>query len=252
MPTLFVHFFESLATQPPALSWSSDCSGENTFVNSTHPIIPGHYEYVPDPAGEGTVFHGRLTEDLTIEDPESVHLHPDIYFDEFHPGSFEVSLDVWVDDLEPKVLGPYREKPWLNIVTIFDRTKRTGDSRFEPSVMTNLVGAPGAYFLQTYSISPSEGGTFFEQEPDAPVFPTGQWVSVKVDVDMKTARVRTYQNGVLVSQGPYKSRLGLAGAHMGLYANRLMKQATVYNRSCAIAVRPSLEPVAANSQTSKD
>jgi hypothetical protein len=229
---------EPATTQSPVFSWSSDCSSESTFVNSTHPTIPGHYEYVPDPAGEGTVFRGRLTEDLEIDDPASVHLHPDTYFDRFHPGSFAVGVDVWVDDLRPDVLGPYRDKPWLNVVTIFDRTTLTGDSRFEPSVMTNLVGSPRAYFLQTYSMSPSEGGTFFDRASNAPVFPTGRWVSVKVDVDVTTARVRTYQDGVLVSEGPYKSRPGLAGGHMGLYANRLMKRATVYNRRCAITVRP--------------
>jgi hypothetical protein len=225
-------------------SWSSDCSSESSFINSTHPIIDGHYEYVPDPDGEGLVFRGRLTEDLKIDDNESVHLHPDIYFGSFHPGSFTVSVDVWVDDLRPDVLGPYRDKPWLNVVTIFDRTPLTGDIRFEPSVMTNLVGSPGDYFLQTYSLAPSEGGTFFDRAPAALVFPTGRWVSVKVDVDVMTASVRTYQDGLLVSEGPYKSRPGLAGVHMGLYTNRLMKQATVYNRSCAITVSPSPEPIA--------
>ena len=221
-----------------AFLWSSDCSNESTFVNSTHPIVPGHYEYVSGPAGEGSVFRGRLTEDLKIDDPESVHLHPDIYFDRFYPGSFTVSVDVRVESLKPDVLGPYRDKPWLNVVTIFDRTTLTGDQRFEPSVMTNLVGSPGAYFLQTYSMSPSQGGTFFDRASTGPVFPTGQWVSVKVDVDVTASRVRTYQDGVLVSEGPYKSRPGLAGAHMGLYTNRLMKQVTIFNRSCAITVRP--------------
>jgi hypothetical protein len=118
--------------------------------------------------------------------------------------------------------------------------------------MTNLVGSPGAYFPQTYSMSPSDGGTFFDREPDAPVFPTKQWVSVKVDVDIKTASVRTYQNDVLVSQGRYKSLPGLAGAHLGLYTNRLMKQATVYNRSCAITVRPSLEPEDVSLEKARD
>ncbi|MFN7733472.1 MAG: hypothetical protein ACK5OB_16365, partial [Pirellula sp.] len=173
-----------------------------------------------------------------VEDPESVHLHPDIYFDQFHAGSFTFRFDVWVEDLEPNELGPYREHPWLNVLTVFDRTTRTGDNRFEPSVMTNLVGKPGAYSLQTYSMSPDEGGTFFENNANAPSFPTRQWVSIKVDVDVQSAIVRTYQDGALVSEGPYKSRPGIAGAHMGLYTNRRITQATVYNRACEIAVRP--------------
>jgi hypothetical protein len=61
---------------------------------------------------------------------------------------------------------------------------------------------------------------------------------VTVDVNVSAMRVRTYQDGVLVSEGPYKARLGLAGAHMGLYTNRKMNQATVYNRNCKITVRP--------------
>lgn len=225
-----------------AYVWKSDCSGEETFVNSTHPILPGHYEYVVDPAGTQLVFRGRLTDAFKVDDPESVHLHPDIYFDEFHPGSFTVEFDVWVDDLVPEELGPYREKPWLNVLTVFDRTTRSGDERFEPSVMTNLVGKPGAYYLQTYSISPQDGGTFFEKGATKPIFPIGQWVSIKVDVDVKSAIVRTYQNGELVSEGPYKSRPGIAGAHMGLYTNKLIEQATVYNRACQISVRSSAEP----------
>jgi endoglucanase len=223
-----------------AYVWKSDCSGEKTFVNSTHPILSGHYEYVVDPAGTQLVFRGRLTDAFKVDDPESVHLHPDIYFDQFHPGSFTVGFDVWVDDLVPEELGPYREKPWLNVLTVFDRTTRSGDERFEPSVMTNLVGKPGAYYLQTYSISPQDGGTFFEKVATTPIFPLGQWVSIKVDVDVKSAIVRTYQNGELVSQGPYKSRPGIAGAHMGLYTNRLVSKATVYNRACEISVRPAV------------
>jgi hypothetical protein len=229
---------DSNSTKSPVFSWASDCSAENTFVNSHHSIILGHYEYVPDPNGKGTVFRGRLTEDFKIDDPESVHLHPDIYFSEFHPGSFTVSFDVWVDDLRPDVLGAYREKPWLNVVTTFDRTKLTGDSTFAPSVMVNLVGSPGEYFLQTYSLSPASGGTFLEKLPTTPIFPTGKWVSVTVDVSTLTMRVRTYQDGILVSEGPYKTRPGLAGGHMGLYTNRKMNQATVYNRNCKITVRP--------------
>lgn len=137
---------------------------------------------MPDPDGTGTVFRGRLTEDFENDDPESVHLHPDVYFDAFRPGTFTVRFDVRVDDLRPDVLGPYRDKPWLNVVTLFDRTTRTGDPTFAPSVMVNLVGSPGAYFLQAYSMSPDTGGTFFEKLPGTPVFPTGRRVSVKVDV----------------------------------------------------------------------
>jgi hypothetical protein len=176
----------SAKTQGAAFSWSSDGSGEDTFVNSHHPVIPGHYEFVPDPTDTGTVFRGRLTDDFENDDSESVHLHPDVYFDEFRPGSFTVSFDVRVEDLRPDVLGPCRDKPWLNVVTMFDRTKLTGDTTFAPSSM----------------------------------------------------RVRTWQDGVLVSEGPYKGRPGLAGVHMGLYVNRQMKVATVYNRRCEISVRP--------------
>ena len=125
----------------------------------------------------------------------------------------------------------------------------SGDERFEPSVMTNLVGTPGSYYLQTYSISPQDGGTFFEKDATTPIFPLGQWVSIKVDVDVKSAIVRTYQNGELVSQGPYKSRPGIAGAHMGLYTNRLVSKATVFNRACEISVRlavPSQESAKAD------
>ena len=219
-------------------SWSSDCSAESTYVNSHHPTIPGHYEYVPDPDGKGMVFRGHLSEDFKVEDPQKVHLHPEIYFNEFHPGNFSISFEVRVDDLLPNVLGPYTDKPWLNVVTAFDRTKLTGDANFNPSVMVNIVGSPGAYFLQTYSMSPAGEGTFFEKLPSAPIFPTRKWVLIKVEVDVSALCVRTYQDGILVSEGPYKTRPGLAGLHMGLYTNRLMQRATVYNRNVKISVQP--------------
>ena len=93
-------------------------------------------------------------------------MHPDIYFDRFLPGSITVSFDVKVDDLTPSELGPYGENPWLNVVTLFDETTRAGGTTFHPSVMVNLVGTPGQYRLQAYSISPAGAGTFFDKLKD--------------------------------------------------------------------------------------
>jgi uncharacterized protein YndB with AHSA1/START domain len=218
--------------------WKGDCSSEAAFVNSSHPTIPGHYEYELDAnePGRGLVFAGRLTPDFTTTDPEKFHMHPDIYFDRFIPGSITVSFDVKVDDLTPSELGPYGEHPWLNVVTLFDETTRAGGTTFHPSVMVNLVGKPGQYRLQAYSISPAGAGTFFDKLKDAPVFPTGKWVTVRVEADVKTKQVRVYQDNVLVSAGPYLGKPGLAGAHMGLYANRKMTRATVFNDNITIAV----------------
>ena len=221
-----------------AFVWKGDCSSEAAFVNSSHQIIPGHYEYLPDTnaPGRGLVFAGHLTPDFTTTDPEKFHLHPDIYFDRFLPGSITVSFDVKVDDLVPSELGPYGENPWLNAVTLFDETTRAGGTTFHPSVMANLVGSPGQYRLQAYSISPAGAGTFFDKLKDAPVFPTGKWVTVRVEADVKTKQVRVYQDNSLVSAGPYLGKPGLAGAHMGLYANRKMTRATVFNDDITITV----------------
>ena len=223
---------------PRAFVWKGDCSSEAAFVNSNHPTIPGHYEYLPDPnePGRGLVFAGRLTPDFTTTDPEKFHMHPDIYFDRFLPGSITVSFDVKVDDLTPSELGPYGDNPWLNVVTLFDETTRAGGTTFHPSVMVNLVGSPGQYRLQAYSISPAGEGTFYDKLKDAPVFPTSKWVTVRVEVDVKTRQVRVYQDDVLTSAGPYMGKPGLAGAHMGLYANRKMTRATVFNDDITITV----------------
>jgi hypothetical protein len=226
------------APSPRAFVWKGDCSSEAAFVNSNHQIIPGHYEYLPD-ANEpkrGLVFAGHLTPDFTTTDPEKFHLHPEIYFDHFIPGSITVSFDVKVDDLTPSELGPYGENPWLNVVTLFDETTRAGGTTFHPSVMVNLVGSPGQYRLQAYSISPAGAGTFFDKLKDAPLFPTGKWVTVRIEADVKTKQVRVYQDNALASAGPYLGKPGLAGAHMGLYANRKMTRATVFNDDITIAV----------------
>jgi len=224
---------------PHAFVWKGDCSSEAAFVNSSHPTIPGHYEYLPD-ANEpkrGLVFAGRLTPDFTTTDPEKFHMHPDIYIDIFLPGSITVSFDVKVDDLAPSELGPYSEHPWLNVVTLFDETTRAGGKTFHPSVMVNLVGTPGHYRLQGYSIGPAGRGTvFFDELKDSPVFPIGKWVTVRVEADVKTKQVRVYQDNALASAGPYLDKPGLAGAHMGLYANRKMTRATVFNDNITITV----------------
>ena len=116
------------------------------------------------------------------------------------------------------------------MVTLFDETTRAGGTTFHPSVMVNLVGSPGHYRLQGYSIGPAGKGTvFFDELKDGPVFPTGKWVTVRVDADVKTKQVRVYQDNALASAGPYLDKPGLAGAHMGLYANRKMTRATVFN-----------------------
>jgi len=224
---------------PRAFVWKGDCSSEAAFMNSNHPTIPGHYEYLPDAseAKRGLVFAGHLTPDFTTTDPEKFHLHPDIYFDHFIPGSITVSFDVKVGDLAPSELGPYGENPWLNLVTLFDETTRAGGTTFHPSVMVNLVGSPGQYRLQGYSIGPAGKGTvFFDKLKAGPVFPIGKWVTVRVEADVKTGQVRIYQNNVLASAGPYMDKPGLAGAHMGLYANRKMTQATVFNDDITITV----------------
>ncbi len=224
---------------PRAFVWKGDCSSESAFVNSSHPTIPGHYEYEPD-ANEpkrGLVFAGRLTPDFTTTDAEKFHMHPDIYFDRFLPGSITVSFDVKADDLAPSELGPYSEHPWLNVVTLFDETARAGGKTFHPSVMVNLVGTPGHYRLQGYSIGPAGRGTvFFDELKDGPVFPIGKWVTVRVEADVKTRQVRVYQDNALASAGPYLDKPGLAGAHMGLYANRKMTRATVFNDNITITV----------------
>ncbi len=230
---------QSATPSPRAFVWKGDCSSEAAFVNSNHPIISGHYEYLPDPnePGRGLVFAGHLTPDFTTTDPEKFHMHPDIYFDHFLPGSITVSFDVKVDDLTPSELGPYGDNPWLNVVTLFDETTRAGGTTFHPSVMVNLVGSPGHFRLQGYSIAPAGKGTvFFDKLKDAPVFPTGKWVTVLVEADVKTKQVRVYQDNILVSAGPYLDKPGLAGAHMGLYVNRKMTRATVFNDNITIAV----------------
>jgi hypothetical protein len=225
-------------TSSTTFVWKGDCSSEAAFVHSHHQTIPGHYEYVPDPAdpGRGIVFAGHLTPDFKTTDPEKFHLHPEIYFDRFIPGNITVSFDVKVADLMPAELGPYGENPWLNVVTIFDETTVAGGSFFHPSVMVNLVGAPGHYRLEAYSMNQAGAGTFYPPIEGGPVFPTGEWVAVRVEVNLKTKQVQVYQNNLLASAGPYLGKPGLAGAHMGLYANRKMTRATVFNSKINIRV----------------
>ncbi len=227
-------------TEPGAtFVWKGDCSNEAAFVNSNHERIPGHYEYLPDPQepARGLVFAGHLTPEFTTTDPEKFHLHPEIYFDRFIPGNLiTASFDVKVEDLAPSELGCYGHNPWLNLVTLFDETTFAGGKSFHPAVMVNLVGTPGHYRLQAYSIDAAGAGTFYDKIEDGPVFPTGKWVAVRVEVDAKAKKVLVYQDQALASTGPYLGKPGLAGAHMGLYANRKVTRATVFNDDITITV----------------
>ena len=229
---------ETLLAKSAPFVWKGDCSSEAAFVNSHHPTIPGHYEYLPDPnePARGLVFAGHLTPDFTTTDPEKFHLHPEIYFNHFIPGNITLSFDVKVDDLAPSELGPYGGSPWLNVVTLFDETTVAGAKSFHPSVMVNLVGTPGHYRLQAYSIDAAGTGTFYEKIEGGPVFPTGKWVTVRVEADVQTKQVRVYQDKRVASAGSYLGKPGLAGAHMGLYANRKMTRATVFNDDITITV----------------
>jgi hypothetical protein len=122
------------------------------------------------------------------------------------------------------------------LVTLFDETTVAGGTLFHPSVMVNLVGSPGNYRLQAYSMDAHGAGTFYQKIAEGPVFPAGKWVTVRVETDVKTNQVHVYQDDALASAGPYLGKPGLAGAHMGLYANRKMTQATVFNSNINIRV----------------
>jgi len=220
------------------LRWRSDSSSEASFVGSNHPLIPGHYGYELDLSQpeRGLVFAGRLTPDFKVTDPESVHLHPDIYFDRFYPGSFTLKFDVKVENLDPAAIGPYREAPWVNLVTAFDETVPSGGKSWHPAIMVNLVGSPGQYRLRAFSIDSKGSGTFFPEMEDGPLLRLGRWSEVRVEANVTSKQVRVYLDGKLASSGPYMGKPGLAGAHMGLYTNRLMKRATVFNDKFEIEV----------------
>ena len=61
-------------------------------------------------------------------------------------------------------------------------------------------------------------------------------MTVRVEVNVRTKQVRVYQNNLPASAGPYLGKPGLAGAHMGLYANHKMTRATVFNSKINISV----------------
>jgi hypothetical protein len=149
--------------------------------------------------------------------------YPTNYFG-FRQGNHSVEVEDLVDNLSPQTLGPYQRYPWLSLVSIFDDI-----GIWHPSVMVNIVGSPGDYYLQTYT-----GGGYFRLAPEAPRIPLNKWIKIRVDVDVYNNIVRTYQDGLLASEGPYgQAKPGIAGFHMGLYANSKMESARVMNRNVA-------------------
>jgi hypothetical protein len=102
--------------------------------------------------------------------------------------------------------------------------------------MVNLVGSPGQYRLRAFSIDSKGSGTFFPEIADGPLVSLGRWSEVRVEANVNSKQVRVYLDGKLASSGPYMGKAGLAGAHMGLYTNRLMKRATVFNDNFEIEV----------------
>jgi hypothetical protein len=197
-----------------------------------------HYELVADPTGgsHGVVYFAQVSGVPTSED--AMHRPYLDLFVGFQPGTFATEFQLYVSKgLQPAILGSYQQDPWLSLLSTFDQAPSAGDADYHPSVLVNLVGKPGNYYLQTYSIA--ERGTYFPRIVNTPTFPLDQWVAVRVEVDVKARIVRTYQNGILVSEGPYIApKPGLAGAHWGLYANSKVKEATLLNDNIAVFVYP--------------
>lgn len=104
--------------------------------------------------------------------------------------------------------------------------------------LVNLIGsADSVYRLKTRSVNAEGKGEIF-WTPTVKAFPLGQWVRISVEVDGGRwgERVRTYQDGELISEGSFVApKFGIAGFHCGLYAYRVRK-ATVLNDNIQLIV----------------
>ncbi len=92
---------------------------------------------------------------------------------------------------------------------------------------TDLATTPGqVWWFANCSLAPSSGA----ETAATPASPAAG------ATDVKTNQVHVYQDDALASAGPFLGKPGLAGAHMGLYANRKMTRATVFNSNIYIRV----------------
>lgn len=189
--------------------------GLENFGRAAVEGVPGNsstsfFEIVQDPtkSGRGNVYQAIVTgpTELSAHRP-----YPDVAFPR-REGSFSTELDVYLD-IDPETrLDLYDH--WLSVLSIFDY----GAPQWHPSIMVSVVGSSGKFQLRTRSIDQAHEVTELTNLPGAPVLKLNTWIRIRVDVDVQEKTVWTYQDGVLVSEGPYTAgTTWIEFAHWGLY-----------------------------------
>lgn len=230
-------------TPIPTFQWSSGfengLGGWNYDGKNRMQKPVSYYEIVDDPTGSG---RGKVYMGLVDGDPpnlpetqngEKHRPYPDIFFP-FKQGDYSVGVDVFLtSDLSPTTIQQEWEGAWASFLSVFSQP----GPDYELAYMVNLLGNRGNYRLDTRSFHPSLQGESHKRISGTPKFPTDQWVSIRVDVDTSRKIIQTFQNDVLVAEGPYLAKsLGIGGMHAGLYGGNGLRKTTLYNDNISISV----------------
>ncbi len=179
----------------------------------------------PNDAHDSFLRARALSSSTTSEGKHRVY--PTIYYP-FREGNYAINFDVRVTEINPRNhLGDW-QSPWLSLASMFDESITNWRVRW----MIFMVGKDGKYKIVTRVFDDNGDGYTLDQLQDAPTFQIGKWTNIRVDVDVKSKLIYTYQDGHLVSTGTYLGLPGNAGGHFGLYGP--IDRATVDNDNIVI------------------
>jgi len=133
-------------------------------------------------------------------------------------GNYGTHFIVSVSNLEPGLsLG--KESNWTRFLSLWSAFD-SGNPNYHKAVGVQLTGSDGHFKLITTVTDKLGKNTVLDRTADAPEFGLGEWIDIRVEVDVTDNTVYTYQDGKLISQGSYTAGTkSLSETHWGLYDN---------------------------------
>ena len=133
-------------------------------------------------------------------------------------GNYGTHFVVSVSNLKPGLsLG--KESNWTRFLSLWSAFD-SGNPNYHMAVSVQLTGSDGHFKLITTVTDKLGKNTVLDRTADAPEFGLGEWIDIRVEVDVTDNTVYTYQDGKLISQGSYTAGTkSLSETHWGLYDN---------------------------------
>ena len=152
-------------------------------------------------------------------------------------GPFSISLDVKVENVSPRIDGG---AIFVSLLSLFNGRSLQDEDVLSLLAMINVEPYRGGVYqleISTYDWFKPENIHLIQLKDDAPIYPFGEWVNLRVNF-LKNGMVEVYQNNQLTAKGMLpidpKKYLKVIGLHAGLYGR--FDTATFYNGPITIQI----------------